>query len=226
MPSSAETATALSESGIQPRAHSRSGIRRILEFPWIYAALHSLLRSPAAREAFVKDFVPVPPGSRLLDIGCGPAWILDFLPHNLHYVGYDINPRYVTTAQQRYGDRATFFCADIAEQLPPPAEGARFDFVLALGLLHHLNDAEATRVCATAFAHLKRGGVFITFDGVYVPDQSPIARYLISRDRGQAVRTAAGYLALTEPHFGDVKHQVRTDLLRIPYTHFLMHCVK
>lgn len=208
------------------RAHRRGGIRKILEQAWVYAAFKAFVQPVAAQRAFVAEFVPARSGSRILDIGCGTGWILDFLPADIHYTGYDLNPKYIESAQEQYGARANFFCADITSQSVPRIEGEGFDIVLALGLLHHLNDSEAASLCQSALAHLKPGGVFITFDGVYVPGQSPIARYIISRDRGQAVRTPEGYLALTEPLFSSVRRQVRTDLLRIPYTHFLMHCHK
>ncbi len=209
-----------------PRAHHRAGVRKILELAWAYAAFKQFVQPVAAQRAFVKEFVPVEAGSRILDIGCGTGWILDYLPRDIHYTGYDLNPNYIADAQKQHGDRATFFCADITSESVPHIESAGFDIVLALGLLHHLNDREAKSLCESAHAHLKPGGVFITFDGVYVPKQSPVARYIISRDRGRAVRTPEGYLSLTAPFFPRVKRQVRTDLLRIPYTHFLMHCYK
>lgn len=210
----------------ETRAHQRRGIRKVLELAWVYAAFKAFVQPLAAQRAFVAEFVPARAGAHILDIGCGTGWILDFLPAGLRYVGYDLNPKYIESAQERHGSRATFFCADITSQSVPRIEGEGFDIVLALGLLHHLTDREATHLCESAHAHLKPGGVFITFDGVYVPKQSPIARYLLSRDRGQAVRTPEGYLALTAPLFSKVERQVRTDLLRIPYTHFLMHCYK
>ena len=208
------------------RAHHRGGIRKVLEWAWVYAAFKEFVQPVAAQRAFVAEFVPVCAGSRILDVGCGTGWILDYLPADIHYTGYDLNPKYIESAQEQHGDRATFFCADITSESVPQIEGGGFDIVLALGFLHHLTDGEATSLCESAHAHLKPGGVFITFDGVYVPKQSPIARYIISRDRGRAVRTREGYLALTAPLFSSVKEQVRTDLLRIPYTHFLMHCYK
>jgi SAM-dependent methyltransferase len=211
---------------VEERAHRRSGIRKVLEWAWVYAAFKALVQPPSAQRTFVEEFVPVKPGSRLLDIGCGTGWILDYLPRSVEYVGYDLNPKYIASAEARYGDRAKFFCADISDTSAPRIEGESFDVVLALGLIHHLNDAEARRLCDSAYAHLSSGGCLVTFDGVYVEGQNPIARFLISRDRGQAVRTPEGYLKLVRPVFDRVDHQVRTDLLRIPYTHFLMHCFR
>jgi len=211
---------------LEERAHRRRGVRRILEWPWAYATLQALVQPLAARQRFVAEFIPARPGSRILDIGCGTGSILDHFPREVHYVGYDLNPKYIANARERYASRAHFFEADVMCSAAPNIEGEKFDLVLALGLLHHLVDAEARCVCASAHAHLKDGGMFITFDPVYVSQQSRIARFVISRDRGQGVRTPEGYLALVEPMFETVKRQVRTDLLRIPYTHYVMHCIK
>lgn len=215
----------MSEMVADSRAHSRAGFKRVLELPGVYALFKELISPSSGRQAFVDEFVPVFPGARLLDIGCGGGWVLEHLPSSVEYVGYDLNPQYVRSAQERFGPRGRFFCADITSGGAPQVEG-EFNVILALGLLHHLNDAEATRLCQSVHAQLKPGGVFVTFDGVYVPEQSSVARFIISRDRGQAVRTPEGYLGLVEGLFSEVRRQTRTDLLRIPYTHFIMHCVK
>jgi len=218
--------TTASASASEVRAHHRSGIRRVLESAWVYAAFKALVQPRAAQRRFVEDFIPLTANARVLDVGCGTGWLLEYLPDGIQYVGYDLNRKYIRAAEEKYGNRGTFFCADITEQPAKPGNGEAFDVVLALGLLHHLTDREAKHLCESAYAHLKPGGVFLTFDGTFVPGQSPIAHYLISRDRGRAVRSPEGYLALVEPLFGEVQRQTRTDLLRVPYTHFLMHCTK
>jgi SAM-dependent methyltransferase len=56
--------------------------------------------------------------------------------------------------------------------------------VPALGIAHHLEDAEAQRLFQIAYDALKPGGKLITFDGVWTDGQSPAARWLLARDRG------------------------------------------
>lgn len=207
-------------------AHLRGGIRKILEFPSVYGLFNILIRSKGARIQFVKEIIPAKSGSRILDIGCGDGWILEFLPDSVSYVGYDLNPDYIDRARSLFGQRATFVCAAISADSAPRVSEDQFDIVLALGVLHHLSDAEAANLCEQAYSHLAVGGVFITYDGVFVPEQSRVARFLLSRDRGQAVRTPEGYLALASKRFSNVTSQVRSDMLRIPYTNFIMHCVR
>ena len=79
---------------------------------------------------------------------------------------------------------------------------------------------------AAAARSLGPGGRLVTIDPCYAQGQSPIARWIISHDRGTFVREEKGYRGLAERHFGRVRSQVRGDLLRIPYTHCLMICTE
>ncbi|RKZ72106.1 MAG: hypothetical protein DRQ57_17815, partial [Gammaproteobacteria bacterium] len=49
--------------------------------------------------------------------------------------------------------------------------------------MHHLDDAETLQLFKIAHAALKNGGRLITMDGVFMEKQSPIARWIISKDR-------------------------------------------
>ena len=98
--------------------------------------------------------------------------------------------------------------------------------MLAYGVLHHVDDERATRLFALAHEMLKPGGRLATADGCYTSDQSKLARWLVSRDRGQFVRDHSHYLRLAATSFSKVIATVRHDLLRIPWTHILLRCEK
>jgi hypothetical protein len=49
-------------------------------------------------------------------------------------------------------------------------------------------------------------------------------RWLLSRDRGRYVRSPESYQRLAAAVFPHVQTTIREDLLRIPYTHFIMSC--
>lgn len=100
------------------------------------------------------------------------------------------------------------------------------DIALAIGILHHLDDAEARALIQTAWNKLKPGGRFITLDGALVPDQSKVARGLILRDRGQNVRSPEEYARLATGIFSTVHATVRNDLLLVPYTHCILECTR
>ena len=205
--------------------HVNSGIRKILEYPAVYGLFQKMINKRGSQQRYVNEFIRPFAGARILDIGCGPAMILDHLPDDIEYHGYDMNPAYIAAAQRRFGNRGSFACARVSQAQLHPLAG-KFDFVLAGGILHHLSDQEAHTLVRSAHEHLKPGGALCTLDNVYVHNQSAMARFLISRDRGRHVRTPQEDLALFQPHFVMIKSEVVTDPLRIPYTHFLVRAIR
>ena len=203
--------------------HVRTGFRWILEFSFVYNLFQDLLGAKVARTRYVKEFIRPFDGAKILDIGCGTSAILDYLPENVQYFGFDFNAKYIAYAKKKYGNRGNFMCVRVNESC---IEDRNFDIVLANAILHHLDDCEAERLIATAFSHLKKGGYLVTFDGVYIPNQSPIAKFIISLDRGQCVRTVEGYSELAKKCFSTVDTTVLTNLYRVPYTVLIMRCMK
>lgn len=197
------------------------GIRRILSVPFIYDTLQNIMGARQIRDTLVSDCIQPYAGCRILDLGCGTAEILAHLPETVDYWGYDISPAYIQAAQQRYGSRGCFHCQHLtladAEQLP------KFDRVLAIGVLHHLDDEEAADFLQIAKRVLKPDGKFISIDPCWEKGQHPIARYLISKDRGQNVRDATGYQRLAQNTFQTISGNIRHRTW-IPYTHWTMEC--
>jgi len=197
----------------------RSLIARRVERPESYNALQRLVGSQRVWDVFINEHLRPAPGMRVLDLGCGPAEILSFLPE-MDYLGVDIHPPYIEGARARYGDRGRFRACAVQDLV---AEGAApFDVVLALGLLHHLTDAEAAGILAAAARLTAPGGRLLTLDGCLEPGQSPIARLCFKADRGNYTRDRAGYEALLRPHFPQLSGSVRHDLLRLPYTYLIL----
>ncbi|MAR12693.1 MAG: hypothetical protein CL681_22360, partial [Blastopirellula sp.] len=164
---------------------------RLLDLSSIYNAVQKILGESKAREKFVTQYVKPNSGDRILDIGCGTARILEHLPLDIDYVGFDQNVNYISEAKRRYGSRGKFYLAEIDDS-SLGVEG-KFDIVLANGVMHHLEDSDLESFTRLARLALKPDGRLITIDGVYVDEQNPIARYLISIDRGKYVRDAKGY---------------------------------
>jgi cyclopropane fatty-acyl-phospholipid synthase-like methyltransferase len=106
------------------------------------------------------------------------------------------------------------------------AQEQSFDAVLAIGIVHHLDDQEAGQLFQIAYNALNSGGKLVTFDGVWTDDQSSAARWFLARDRGEHVRREGEYVKVASQVFADVRATVRHDLLRIPYTHLILECVR
>ena len=195
-------------------------LRDLLGAPAVYRLFVRLVGSNY-RETYVREYVRPVAGQRLFDIGCGPGDVLAYLP-DVDYVGVDLNARYIRAANRRFGQRGIFRHENVADTVVRDA--ASFDTVMANGLLHHLTDDEVRHLSTLAHRGLKPGGRLVTFDGCLVPGQSFTARLMLGMDRGRHVRTKEAYTALAREVFGDVECHLRTDLLRIPYTHVIMVC--
>lgn len=209
------------------------GIRSILSNPMVYRWFGRLIRKKyGGRIAFLREYVQAQPGDRLLDIGCGPGDIVSYLP-DVEYIGFDSSQEYIKAARSRFGEdrdadsfqyRATFICDRVSDiTLKKPSY---FDIVMAMGILHHLDDTEALELFSLAETTLKSGGRLVTIDPCFVEKQSPLARYIISKDRGQNVRTQEEYLAIASHFFSNISVSIRHDLLRIPYTHIILECTR
>jgi SAM-dependent methyltransferase len=166
----------------------------------------------------VRDYIKPVTGMRVLDLGCGPGSLLADLG-DVQYVGIDADRGYINRARRRFGGLGEFRVADATTLEDGLGE---FELVVAIGLLHHVDESAARRMFSETATVLVPGGRVVTVDPTFVPSQSPFARAVIGRDRGIYVRSPDEYARLARTTLGDVRSEVRTDLLRIPYTHCVL----
>jgi len=198
-------------------------VRPILDRPFFYELYHRLIGANHRSRVLVREYIRPATTDRILDIGCGPGNMLPFLP-KCDYVGVDASTSYIESARRRYGHRGRFICERVSHH--DVSKLGEFDIVLALGLVHHLDDDEARDLFRLGHTALRPGGRLITMDGCYTGDQSRLECYLLSRDRGQYIRTLAEYLDLAHGWFQQVIPHLRTDVLLIPYTELFLECVR
>ncbi len=200
-----------------------SGVRRLLALPAAYDFFQDLVGARRARLRWIRECLKPFDGARILDIGCGTAELLGLLPSPIDYTGFDRSPAYIEAARRRYGSRGRFVCGDV-EAFGDGKIGAAYDIVLAFGVLHHLDDGEVRQVFRRAKQALKPAGRMVTMDPAFVPDQSPLARFAVSRDRGRNVRFPGAYADLAREAFTDIRLSVWHNALRIPYDHAILEC--
>jgi SAM-dependent methyltransferase len=197
-------------------------LRPVLAIPNAYKLWWNVVGGPALAKVLVNEYVQPSVGARILEIGCGPGTIVSYLPQS-DYSGFDLSPKYIELAKRRYPN-AHFVCERVSQF--SLAKEQSFDVVLALGIVHHLEDAEARQLFQVARDALKPGGKLVTLDGMLIDGQSPAARWLLARDRGEYVRSEHEYVGIASQVFSDIRPSVRHDLLRIPYTHLILECVR
>ncbi|WP_348262180.1 class I SAM-dependent methyltransferase [Telmatobacter sp. DSM 110680] len=195
-------------------------MKDILNAPSIYHLFQFCGGFFSARVKAIKQYLELRPGQRLIDIGCGPGHILPKLPRGVFYDGFDTDERYIRFANRHFGHLGTFHCrvfdAAAAKEFGPA------DGVMMNGVLHHLDDKSFTETASAIRSALRPGGFLFTFDGVYVPDQNAIGKWLLDNDRGKFVRQEQSYRNLLERSFDKTEFHVRHDLITIPFSHNLV----
>jgi SAM-dependent methyltransferase len=206
-------------------AEIRSGVRHLLARPLLYDLFQRLVGANAWRRNFVRVFVlpELRKGARIIDIGCGTGDLLQHLPADISYVGFDRNEAYIVAARKRFAGRdARFECKSV--EPGSVAHERAFDVALAIGLMHHLDDAEALVLLESAKGALTDAGFLFLLDPVLVAEQSRLARFVVSKDRGQNVRTLEANLDLCRRVFPFVRYSVDMHPILIPYTGIVITC--
>jgi SAM-dependent methyltransferase len=191
-------------------------MKSVLRHPALYQAYQNAGGFFGARIKAIADYLTLRPGIRVIDIGCGPGYILRHLPEHIEYIGFDIDEAYIAYARKCFGHLGTFQCRQFDAAAAKELAGA--DVVMMNGVLHHICDEDLKTTLIDIRNVLASGGVLFTLDGCYREGQSLIAKWLLDNDRGRFVRDRSGYDNVLRGAFGRVDLAIRDDYSRVPYT--------
>ena len=167
---------------------------RILDVPAIYSLSQRIFAWGAEAEISrqvleIQNSMPYAKGT-LLDLGCGPkSWITQT---GVAPVGLDLNFEYM----KAYSSATSLAVVASATAIPFPTEC--FAGVWSVGLLHHVEDVDVTRIIEEAFRVCRAGGYVAIFDAVK-PERlclRPLATLIRKCDRGKFMRTESELKAL------------------------------
>jgi 2-polyprenyl-3-methyl-5-hydroxy-6-metoxy-1,4-benzoquinol methylase len=151
---------------------------------------------PAALERLVSE-AGFPPGSRLLDAGCGPGLVAEaFLKAGRRVVGVDLSPVMIERARARCGfagEAAIFVQASVYSD--EVAAMGPFDGAYSRYVLHHVLDPRA--FVARQVELVRPGGRIVVCDHLTSPDPAAARKHQeleIARDRTHTRNLTGGEL--------------------------------
>ena len=196
---------------------------RLLGNTFVYKTFKNLVSPPRLVAKTVEDFLQVPDGSTVLDLGCGYGDIAFYYTNRCKYVGIDSNQAYIKEARRRnMHNDAEFLVGDVSDS--EIRKRGPFDLVLMTGVLHHLPNEHVIDVVEGSKDLVSATGRFVAIEPVFSPDQRLSARLIIASDRGRFVRDKDGYVNLLKSGFANVHGEIVHGRLRIPYSHVILTC--
>ena len=83
----------------------------LLKVPFLYNLVQDCIGGNALRRRLIKRHVRAKAGDKVIDIGCGPAQIMPWLPA-VEYLGFDVSEAYIVSAKRKYHGKGIFVAGD------------------------------------------------------------------------------------------------------------------
>jgi len=115
----------------------------------------------------LRRWLRVPPGTRVLDVGCGVGrWSGLLAARGASVTGIDVSPTMIAEARRRTpAGRLRGQCRFLVQDLATLQAGEKFDLVLSVTVLQHILDAATLRASLERLVeHLEEDGVLILLE--------------------------------------------------------------
>ena len=121
----------------------------------------------ATQRLALRRWLKVPPGSRVLDVGCGVGrWSRMLAARGARVTGIDVSPTMIQEARRRSDARGlTPRCRFLVQDVSALEAHERFDLILSVTVLQHILDPAALRTALERMsAHLADGGTLVLLE--------------------------------------------------------------
>tara|TARA_Y100001970_G_scaffold286159_1_gene407671 strand:- start:36687 stop:37304 length:618 start_codon:yes stop_codon:yes gene_type:complete len=162
----------------------------------------------------------------ILDIGCGTGLIVDYLPDNIKYFGYDLDKNYIDFAKKKYVMKDNISFKNMKFEKSNFKDLDKFDVILAYGLLHHLSNADIDDFFKLASNSLSKKGKVVTIDVCHQKSQNFIKKIFISQDRGKNIKFPDEYKFFASKYFKKINIKVYNNLIYMPSDHCVLVAFK
>jgi len=207
--------------------HINTGLRSYLENPKFYNLFQSIIGANDHRRKHFEKLFPLSSGMSVLDIGCGTGIFADYINKFIEYHGCDMEEKYIDYCLNKFKSSNFSFYQEKVGENDRKDWHSKFDYINAHGLLHHLPDSACKILLQTSKRYLKSGGKLITVDSTFHSKQSKLRKWLVSKDRGQNIKTPYGYKSFASAVFENVDGYIDDSYSRIiPFSVYIMTLTK
>jgi len=188
---------------------------KVMDVPIVYQTFQNFVYTAKSQET-IDNLLSSAKNDSVLDFGCGTGVYCEkFIDSS--YIGIDPLDSCIARAKSKYGETQSrkFLVGD--ETILSNFDDHKFDLILAMGVLHHMEDRKASLFLSEATRLLKSNGVLVCLEPLYFEGQSRISRFMVSQDRGKYARNELEYKGLFPRGTQGVVLERKLGLLRIPY---------